>query len=40
MSQNKTCVVIGASHGGVNFAFALRKEGWEGDIILFDKVVV
>ncbi|MGY6649388.1 NAD(P)/FAD-dependent oxidoreductase [Wenyingzhuangia sp. IMCC45574] len=37
MSQNKTCVVIGASHGGVNFAFALRKEGWEGNIILFDK---
>ncbi len=37
MSQNKTCVVIGASHAGVNFAFALRKEGWEGDIILFDK---
>ncbi|MGY5352141.1 NAD(P)/FAD-dependent oxidoreductase [Wenyingzhuangia sp. IMCC45533] len=37
MSVDKTCVVIGASHGGVNFAFALRKEGWEGNIILFDK---
>ncbi len=36
MSNNKTCVVIGASHGGVNFAFSLRKAGWEGDIILFD----
>ncbi|WP_010136093.1 NAD(P)/FAD-dependent oxidoreductase [Ochrovirga pacifica] len=37
MSQNKTCVVIGASHGGVNFAFALRKEGWKGAIVLIDK---
>ncbi len=37
MSENKTCVVIGASHGGVNFAFALRKEGWKGAIVLFDK---
>ncbi len=36
-SENKTCVVIGASHGGVNFAFSLRKEGWEGRILLFDK---
>ncbi|WP_096085020.1 NAD(P)/FAD-dependent oxidoreductase [Agaribacterium haliotis] len=36
MSNSKVCVVIGASHGGVNFAFALRKEGWDGEIILFD----
>ena len=41
MSDNKTvdtsiCVVIGASHAGVNLAFALRREGWEGQIILFD----
>ena len=36
-TSNKICVVIGASHAGVNFAFALRKEGWEGDIILFDR---
>ncbi|WP_111706423.1 NAD(P)/FAD-dependent oxidoreductase [Lutibacter citreus] len=35
-SLNKTCVVIGASHAGVNFAFTLRREGWEGAIILFD----
>ncbi len=34
-SQQK-CVVIGASHAGVNLAFALRKEGWEGQIILYD----
>lgn len=37
MSVQKTCVVIGASHGGVNFATALRKEGWEGAIILIDR---
>ena len=36
-SNGKTCVVIGASHGGVNFAFSLRKEGWQGEIILIDK---
>lgn len=30
------CIVIGASHAGVNFAFALRKEGWQGRILLFD----
>lgn len=36
-TSNKICAVIGASHAGVNFAFALRKEGWEGDIILFDR---
>ncbi|MCK0188919.1 FAD-dependent oxidoreductase [Arenibacter sp. F20364] len=34
--NNKICVVIGASHAGVNFAFALRREGWNGDIILYD----
>lgn len=34
--STKVCVIIGASHGGVNFAFALRKEGWQGRIILFD----
>lgn len=36
MSKNKTCVIIGASHAGVNLAFSLRKEGWEGEIHLFD----
>ncbi|MCL7762499.1 NAD(P)/FAD-dependent oxidoreductase [Polaribacter sp. Z014] len=35
-SVNKVCVVIGASHAGVNFAFNLRKEGWQGEIVLFD----
>lgn len=32
----KVCIVIGASHAGVNFAFALRREGWDGAILLFD----
>ncbi|WP_016957577.1 NAD(P)/FAD-dependent oxidoreductase [Catenovulum agarivorans] len=36
MSENQTCVVVGASHAGVNFAFALRKAGWQGSIKLFD----
>ncbi|WP_027395198.1 NAD(P)/FAD-dependent oxidoreductase [Aquimarina latercula] len=31
------CLVIGASHAGINFAFSLRKEGWTGSIIIFDK---
>lgn len=30
------CVVVGASHAGVNLAFSLRQEGWKGQIILFD----
>lgn len=34
--NNRICVVLGASHSGVNFAFSLRREGWEGEIILFD----
>ena len=36
MDNEKTCVIIGASHAGVNCAFALRKEGWEGEILLID----
>ncbi len=31
------CVIIGASHAGVNAAFALRKEGWQGEIQLLDQ---
>ena len=34
--DHSICVVVGASHAGVNFAFALRQEGWEGQILLFD----
>ncbi len=33
---NKTCVIVGASHAGVNCAFNLRKEGWEGAIHMYD----
>lgn len=35
-TNQPTCAVIGASHAGVNFAFSLRREGWQGDIVLFD----
>jgi len=33
---NEICIIIGASHAGVNCAFALRKEGWQGDILMYD----
>ncbi len=36
LESKPIAVVIGASHAGVNFAFALRREGWKGDILLFD----
>ncbi|TLU65185.1 NAD(P)/FAD-dependent oxidoreductase [Thalassotalea litorea] len=36
MNQSHCCVIIGASHAGVNLAFALRKEGWQGSIKLID----
>ncbi|MEL6674679.1 MAG: FAD-dependent oxidoreductase [Bacteroidota bacterium] len=29
-----TCIIIGASHAGSQLAFSLRKEGWEGRILL------
>lgn len=29
--------MVGASHAGVALAFALRKEGWPGKIMLFDR---
>jgi 3-phenylpropionate/trans-cinnamate dioxygenase ferredoxin reductase component len=35
-SKDKICVIIGASHAGVNCAFSLRKEGWLGKISLID----
>ncbi|MDO6808125.1 FAD-dependent oxidoreductase [Zobellia galactanivorans] len=35
-NNEPSCVVIGASHAGVNFAFALRREGWNGSICLID----
>lgn len=30
------CIIIGASHAGVSAAFSLRKEGWQGEILLID----
>lgn len=35
-TPNAICVIIGASHAGVNCATALRREGWPGAIILID----
>ena len=32
----KTCVIIGASHAGANCAMELRKQGWQGRVILID----
>ena len=34
--SGKKCVIIGASHAGVSCAYALRSEGWAGDIVLID----
>ncbi|WP_235290984.1 NAD(P)/FAD-dependent oxidoreductase [Portibacter lacus] len=36
MKSQEVCAIIGASHAGVNCAFALRKEGWKGKIIMYD----
>jgi len=35
--EKNICVIIGASHAGVTAAFYLRKQGWQGAIILYDK---
>ena len=34
--NSDNCIIIGASHAGINLAFALRKEGWQGRITLLD----
>lgn len=34
--KDQRCIIIGASHAGVNCAFALRREGWIGEILLID----
>ena len=36
LKDQDICLIIGASHAGVNFAFTLRREGWEGPIVLYD----
>ncbi|KAA2219680.1 NAD(P)/FAD-dependent oxidoreductase [Maribacter flavus] len=35
-TKNKTCAIVGASHAGANCAMELRKQGWEGAIVLID----
>ncbi|SHJ09325.1 NAD(P)/FAD-dependent oxidoreductase [Pseudozobellia thermophila] len=35
-TSDKTCVIIGASHAGANCVMELRKQGWQGRIILID----
>ena len=32
--MSQTCVIIGASHAAAQLAPTLRKEGWEGRIIV------
>lgn len=33
-SQNQSCVIVGASHAGAQLALSLRRDGWEGSIVL------
>lgn len=33
-TESQTCLIIGASHAGAQLANALRKEGWQGKIIM------
>ncbi|PIE40750.1 MAG: pyridine nucleotide-disulfide oxidoreductase [Gammaproteobacteria bacterium] len=33
-TENQTCIIIGASHAGASLATAVRKEGWEGKILV------
>ena len=35
--MKKSIIIIGASHAGTSLAFALRKEGWQANIILIEK---
>lgn len=35
--MNDTCVIIGASHAGVQLAFQLRGKGWQGGITLISE---
>ncbi|MEZ5511855.1 MAG: FAD-dependent oxidoreductase [Gammaproteobacteria bacterium] len=40
-TANQTCLIIGASHAGACLATAVRKEGWEGRIlVLGDETVL
>lgn len=33
-TEQQTCIIIGASHGGANLATNVRREGWEGRILV------
>lgn len=39
LNAKLVCVIIGGSHAGVNLSFSLRREGWEGEIILYEKEI-
>ena len=32
--MTSTCIIVGASHAGAELALTLRKEGWEGSIVV------
>ncbi|AZC18542.1 MULTISPECIES: NAD(P)/FAD-dependent oxidoreductase [Pseudomonas] len=32
--MNDTCIIVGASHAGIQLAIGLRQEGWQGRILL------
>ena len=34
MSEDQVCIIIGASHAGAQLATSVRKEGWEGRILV------
>lgn len=33
-TQDQSCVIVGASHAGAQLALSLRRDGWEGAIVL------
>lgn len=33
-TQGQSCVIVGASHAGAQLALSLRRDGWEGAIVL------
>ena len=35
--SEQTCIVVGASHAGTTLALQLRREGWEGKILLISE---
>ena len=35
--SEQTCIVVGASHAGTTLALQLRREGWDGKILLISE---